>query len=475
MNTYKIYCGGEFIETPNAINVINKFSDEVVAKTYLADKAELEYAIDKAQQAFICLNKLASFEKYEILMHIAGEVDKNRNHLGNILAQEAAKPIKLAQVEIDRTVQVFITAAEECKRLPGEILSLDWTKYALNCEGIVKYFPVGLVAGISPFNFPMMLAVHKIAPAIAAGCPIILKPATSTPLSTLELAKIIDSTTLPKGCVSVLPMNRVAGNLLVTDERFKLLTFTGSPQVGWKMKSDAGKKKVVLELGGNAGAIITQTADIEWAVKRSVMGAFSYAGQVCIHTQRIFVHKDIYEIFVSKFVEETKRLIHGDPLSSDTDISALIDEENAIRVAQWVEEAVNQGAKILCGGKRHGKMVNATILANTKPEMKVNAMEVFGPTVSVEPYSDFKEAVANLNNGNFGLQAGVFTNDIREIDYAFYNLHVGGVIINDVPTFRADHMPYGGIKDSGLGREGVKYAIMDMLEPKILVKNTNYH
>lgn len=475
MDTYKIYCGGEFIETSNAIEVKNKYNNKVIAKTWLADRNELEVAIKKAEIAFEKLNRLASYEKYDILMQVASELDKSRTHLAQVLAQEAAKPIKMAQVEIERTIQVFIASAEECKRLPGELLNMDWTKYAINREGIVKYFPIGLVAGISPFNFPMNLAVHKIAPAIAAGCSIILKPATATPLSTLELAKILDKTPLPKGCVSILPMNRAAGNLLVTDERIKLLTFTGSPLVGWKMKNDAGKKKVVLELGGNAGAIITASADMDWAVKRAVMGAFSYAGQVCIHTQRLFVHQSIYEVFVNKFIEETKKLNHGDPLNSDTDISVLIDEENAIRVEQWIEEAVNKGAKVLYGGKRMGNMVHATILTHTTPEMKVNAMEVFGPIITVEKYADFTEAVKAVNNTNYGLQAGVFTNDIREMDYAFYNLHVGGVIINDVPTFRADHMPYGGIKDSGLGREGIKYAIMDMLEPKILVKNTNYH
>jgi acyl-CoA reductase-like NAD-dependent aldehyde dehydrogenase len=349
-------------------------------------------------------------------------------------------------------------------------MSLDWTADAANKEALVKYFPVGIVAGISPFNFPMNLAVHKIAPAIAAGCPIILKPATATPLSTLELAKIIDKTSLPKGALSVLPMDRTVGNMLVTDERIKLLTFTGSSAVGWEMKNQCGKKKIVLELGGNAGTIVTATTDIEYTVKRCLVGAFSFSGQVCIHAQRIYVEKSVFDQFVSKFKESVNKLKYGNPLETDTQISAMIDEENAIRVEEWVNEAIAGGAKLLCGGKRKGATYEATALTNTKMDMKVCAREIFGPVVTIEKYETFKQAVDLVNETNYGLQAGVFTNNIKEMDYAFNNIEVGGVILNDIPTYRVDHMPYGGIKDSGIGREGVKYAIMDMLEPKILVK-----
>ena len=351
-------------------------------------------------------------------------------------------------------------------------MSLDWTPGGKDKEGLVKYFPVGLVAGISPFNFPMNLAAHKIAPAIAAGCPIIVKPASATPLSTLELAKIIDETSLPKGALSVIPMDRTTGMKLVTDERFKLLTFTGSPEVGWRMKKDAGKKKVVLELGGNAGVIVCGSADIDFAVKRCIFGGFAYSGQICIHAQRIFVERRIFDEFLEKFAVSAQSLRFGDPLKPETQISVMIDEPNAKRVEDWVREATSGGAKTVCGGKREGAFCEPTVLTNTKKSMKVNCLEVFGPVVTIEPYTTIEEAVHMVNDTNFGLQAGIFTHNMNEINYAFMNLEVGGVIVNDVPTFRVDHMPYGGIKDSGLGREGLKYAIMDMMEPKILVTDT---
>jgi glyceraldehyde-3-phosphate dehydrogenase (NADP+) len=316
----------------------------------------------------------------------------------------------------------------------------------------------------------MNLAVHKLAPALASGCPIILKPSTNTPLSTLALAEVIAKTAFPKGSVSILPMDRATGNQLVTDDRFKLLSFTGSPVVGWKMKSQAGRKKVVLELGGNAGLIITKTADLMDAVNKAVIGGFAYSGQVCIHAQRIYVEQAIFENFLSLFIDRVKRLRVGDPADPATEISAMIDETNAIRVENWVNEAVEEGAKIVCGGNRNGTYYEPTVLVNTKPRMKVCALEVFGPVVTIEPFTDFKAAIAEVNDSEFGLQAGVFTNLISEMDYAYENLHVGGVIINDSPIFRVDHMPYGGVKDSGLGREVVKYAIQDMMEAKILVK-----
>jgi acyl-CoA reductase-like NAD-dependent aldehyde dehydrogenase len=413
---------------------------------------------------------LPSYKRYEILLQISNEIREQRQHLAKILCQESAKPIRYALGEIDRAAQTFLVAAEECKRLPKEYVSLDWTPAGEGKEGFVKYFPIGLIAGIAPFNFPMNLAVHKIAPAIAAGCPIILKPASATPLSTLELAKIIDKTALPKGAVSIVPMDRISGNLLVTDERFKLLTFTGSPTVGWEMKRNAGKKKVVLELGGNAGVIITPTADLDKAVSKSIVAGFSYSGQICIHAQRFFVQESVFQSFTSKFVAAAKRLKSGDPLNPETDVSNMIDEDNAKRVETWIQEAVQQGASVLSGGKRQGNFVEPTILTNTRKEMDVCNKEIFGPVVIIEKYSSFVEAVEMLNDSDFGLQAGVFTLSDAEITAAFHNIETGGVIINDVPTFRVDHMPYGGVKDSGLGREGVKYAILDMMEARILVK-----
>ncbi|HTL80637.1 MAG TPA: aldehyde dehydrogenase family protein [Bacteroidia bacterium] len=470
MVEHLIYCGGKFISTSDVMKIRDPFSGENFASTYRAGKNELEIAIAAAQKVRREMAEMPSHKKYSILRKISDEITHRREELALLLSKESAKPFRYAVSEVDRAAQTFLIAAEESKRLPKEYISLDWTPAGEKKEGLVKYFPSGIVAGISPFNFPLNLAVHKIAPAIAAGCPIILKPASSTPLSTLALAKIIDQTELPKGAVSILPMDRLAGNQLVTDDRFSLLSFTGSPEVGWKMKADAGKKKVVLELGGNAGVIITENADMDLAVKKCLVGGFAYSGQICIHAQRIFVQKNVFENFVGEFCKGATQLVNGDPADPKTKISMMIDEENAKRVEEWVNEAVKAGAKILSGGKRNGNYFEPTVITNSTVKMKVNCEEVFGPVVIVEKYDSFTEAIQLINDTKFGLQAGVFTYDAREIEKAFHEIEVGGVIINDVPTFRVDHMPYGGIKDSGLGREGVKYAILDMMEAKILCR-----
>ncbi len=470
MERFEIYCGGKFISTSSTLDVVNPFSGKIFAQTFLAGENELELAIVAAQKVCKEMRDLPSYKKFNILREIADAITKDRERLALLLCRESAKPMRYAMGEIDRAAQTFLIAAEESKRLPKEYISLDWTAAGQNKEGIINYFPIGIVAGIAPFNFPLNLAVHKIAPAIAAGCPIILKPASSTPLSTLELAKIIDKTDLPKGAVSILPMNRVAGNQLVTDERFALLSFTGSPEVGWNMKKNAGKKKIVLELGGNAGVIVSATADVEAAVKKCLVGGFAYSGQVCIHAQRIYVQKEIFNSFSKLFCEGVSKINSGNPEDASTEISSMIDEENAKRVEIWVNEAVAAGAKNLCGGKRAETFYPATILTNTNVAMKVSCEEVFGPVVILESYDTFENAIQLINETKFGLQAGVFTNEISEMEMAFKEIETGGVILNDVPTFRVDHMPYGGIKDSGLGREGIKYAIMDMMEAKILVK-----
>jgi len=468
---YKIYIGGEFRETENILNVINPFDDSLVAQTYLGSASNLDEAIDIALLRMAELRSMPSYKKFQILNKVADLLTEQKLELTKVLSLESAKPYKYSTGEIERAIQTFRIAAEEAKRLPKEYIDIDWTPAGEGKEGVVKYFPVGLIAGISPFNFPLNLAVHKIAPAIAAGCPIILKPSSSTPLSTLELAKIVDKTDLPKGALSIIPMDRKTGNLMVSDPRINLLSFTGSPEVGWKMKQEAGKKKVLLELGGNAGVLVTETANIDKAVKKCINGAYAYSGQVCIHAQRIFVHSKIFEKFIERFTRETMELKSGDPIRPDTDISVMIDEANAIRVEGWIREAVDDGAKLVLGGTRKGSYVEPTVLTQTSPDMKVCAMEVFGPVVVIEQFEEFHSAIDSVNQGKFGLQAGVFTNHIDEMNLAFQNLDVGGVIINDVPTFRVDHMPYGGVKDSGLGREGVKYAIQDMMEPKIMVKD----
>ncbi len=471
MKELEIYIAGSFSKTSNELLVQNPYDGKTVARTWLAGKDELEVAIEQAKKAEPVMKELPAFKRYEILMSISNQIREQKAELGLMLAREAGKPLKYALGEIDRAAQTFVVAAEESKRLPGELLSIDWTAAGEGKEGFIKYFPVGLIAGIAPFNFPLNLAVHKIAPAIASGNPIILKPARSTPLSVLALAKIIDNTDLPKGALSVLPMDREAGNQLVTDPRFKMLSFTGSPQVGWQMKRDAGMKRVTLELGGNAGVVVSETADIEKAVSKCLAGSFAYSGQVCIHVQRIYVHSSVFDGFIKNLSAAAAMLKEGHPDDAETDVSSMIDEGNAMRVEAWVNEAVEGGAKVMCGGKRKGTYYTPTILTNTNSEMKVCGLEVFGPVVSVEKYTDFKDAITQVNNSDFGLQAGVFTNKIDEMNYAFNELEVGGVMLNDVPTFRVDHMPYGGVKNSGFGREGVKYAIHEMLEPKLMVKD----
>lgn len=468
---YGIYLGGNFYTTEDQLKVINPYNGNLVAHCSKAGIKELDQAIIKAEAVREELIDLPSGKKSGILNSIADEMLTCRQELAELITLESAKPIRYAEGEVDRAIQTFRVAAEECKRLPAEYLDMEWTPSGEGKEAVVRYFPAGIVAGISPFNFPLNLAVHKLAPAIAAGCPIILKPSSSTPLSMLRLAASIDQSDLPKGAVSIMPMDRETGNRLVSDERISLLSFTGSPSVGWQMKKDAGKKKVVLELGGNAGVIVTETAALQDAVKKCLLGSFAYSGQVCIHTQRIFVQEQCFDGFVSEFISGVRKLIHGDPMDPTTEISSMIDEPNAIRVEEWVEEAIEEGAKVMIGGKRNGGYFPPTVLTNTAAGMKVCGLEVFGPVVSIEKYNDFEEALTCVNDSRYGLQAGVFTNRIDEMNRAFRVLEVGGIIINDIPGFRVDHMPYGGVKDSGFGREGVKYSIHDMLEPRLMVKN----
>ncbi len=467
----KIFLAGNFISTDKKLDVINKYTGKLFTQTFLADKKVLDRAIIAAEKAKQACKDLSSHEKFTALKFISEQLEKKKIHLAKVLSIESGKPIIYAISEIERAAQTFLIAAEECKRLPKEYMSLDWTPNGKNKEGIVNYFPIGIVAGIAPFNFPMNLAVHKLAPAIAAGCPIILKPASTTPLSTLELANIIHETNLPKGMVSILPMDRATGNLLATDERINLLSFTGSPIVGWELKKQSGKKKVVLELGGNAGVIISKDVDLKKIIGKCISGAFAYSGQICIHAQRFIVHPDAFDDFLDLMKKETEKLLQGDPIKKETRISVMIDEENAKRIANWVTEAVAEGAKLICGGKRKKTFYEPTILTNTTSKMKVNSEEVFGPVICIEKYNGkIEDAVKKINDSKFGLQCGVFTDSVSELDQCFKNIDVGGIIHNDVPTLRFDQMPYGGIKESGLGREGVKYAIIDMLEAKILVK-----
>ena len=471
MRIYDIYLAGQFVKSTNKLPVMNKYSGEVYAETWLADAMQLDEAIFKGRQVMGELASLPAYHKYKSLRFIADALLGERQRLAEVLSTESGKPMKYALSEIERAAQTFLIAAEECKRLPGEYLSLDWTEAGKNRAGLVRYFPAGLVAGISPFNFPMNLAVHKIAPAIAAGCPIILKPASATPLSTLELAGILHSAELPAGAVSILPMNRKIGHQLVTDERIQVLSFTGSPAIGWELKKQCGRKKIVLELGGNAGVIISEGTELKNILTKCIAGAFVYSGQICIHAQRFFIHASLYEKFCEQMVAAATKLIAGDPLLDTTQVSHLIDEDNALRVESWVNEALDAGARLLCGGKRTGSFYSPTILTDTEAFMKVRAEEIFGPVITIEKYEGpISVAVEKINEGRFGLQCGVFTDSVKELDYCFEHIQAGGIIHNDSPLLRFDHMPYGGVKESGEGREGVKYAMRDLLEARILVK-----
>lgn len=472
---YPIYLGGEFVETAKELPVIFPFTGEVAAKTFLAGKDELEQAIAKAQAVERELKNLPTHTRYDILMAIAEGLKKRREEFAEALTMETAKPLFYSRGEVDRAIATFVDGAEETKRLFGQWMGLDRTAAGNNHEATVRRFPVGLIAAIAPFNFPLNLVAHKLAPAIAASCPVILKPASKTPLSALLLAEVINETALPKGALSVLPMDRTTGDQLVTDDRFKLLTFTGSPSVGWDMKNRAGKKKVVLELGGNAGLIITPSANLTNVIKKVGNAAFGQSGQSCIHTQRIFVHESLKEIFVEALIEEAKKMVYDDPRKDGVMFSSMIDVANADRIDSWVKEAVAEGAKVIYGGQRVAVSgYSPTILTNTTNDMKVCAEEAFAPIVVVEGYLDFNGAVMRVNDSAFGLQCGVFTNNLQEMLYAYENLDVGGVVINNVSNFRADHMPYGGVKDSGIGREGVRYAIEDMTELKVLVVNKDF-
>ncbi len=472
---YPIYLAGQFLTTEKKLDVYNPYNNELSTTTYLASTNDLEKVIAAGLCVQHELAALPTHVRYDALMHVAARLKERKEEFAEAMTRETAKPLFYSRLEVDRAVLTFLDGAEESKRIYGEWMPLDRTVSGEKHEAIVRRFPVGLVAAIAPFNFPLNLVAHKLAPAIASGCPIILKPASKTPISALLLAELIDETKLPKGAVSILPMDRETGDMLVTDDRFKLLTFTGSPSVGWGMKARAGKKKVVLELGGNAAVVITPTGDWKKHLQKISMAAFGQSGQSCIHTQRIFVHESIRDEFTEALVTEAKALTYGNPMDSGVMFSSMIDEANAERINSWVVEAVTEGARLVYGGERVDSAgFMPTILTNTKKEMKVCSLEAFAPVVLVEGYTHFSDAINMINDSDFGLQAGIFTNDMREVQHAFEHLDVGGVVINNTSNFRADHMPYGGVKDSGIGREGVRYAIEDMTERRVLVINKDF-
>jgi glyceraldehyde-3-phosphate dehydrogenase (NADP+) len=469
---HPFWLGGEAGRSAQPLDVVNPFDGSVVGRTFLAGDAEFDRAADLAVAAAPVMRALPAHERSAILMRASAELSRRRDEIARTLAQEVGKALKDATVEAERAANTFHAAADEARRLSGEVVPMDLAPHGVGRLAITRRFPIGPVAAISPFNFPLNLSAHKIAPAIAAGNSIVLKPATKTPLSALYLAEILAQAGLPRGALSVLPMPRQTGDRLVTDSRFNLLTFTGSSPVGWDMKARAGRKKVVLELGGNAGVIIDEGADLELAAARVAAGGFALAGQSCISVQRVYVHQRVFTPFRERLVALVSALKVGDPLDPATDIGPMIDEGEAARIEQWVEEAVRAGARVLTGGRRLGGALYApTVLTDVPVDAKVCAQEVFAPLVGLFPFDDFDAALREVNRSKFGLQAGVFTADLDRTLRAFDALDVGGVMINDVPTWRIDHMPYGGVKDSGLGREGPRYTVEEMTELKLLVIN----
>ena len=467
--TLGFYLLGKWVEEGTPVEIRAPFDGAPLAVVYQSTREHAEKAIAGAVRAFGTTRKLPAFERQRVLRSIAEFITARKEDFARTIAQEAGKPLKAARTEVERAIFTFTVGAEETTRIPGEYLSLDWQQFTAGRWGIVRRFPIGPIAGITPFNFPLNLVAHKVAPAIAAGCTIVLKPAPQTPLSSLLLAEAVEQAGLPDGAFNVLPLSNEDARLLVTDDRIKLISFTGSAAVGWEIKQRAGKKKVVLELGGNAGVIVHGDADLAWAAQRCVTGGFSYAGQSCISVQRILVERPAFGKFRDLLLDGISKLKVGDPMEESTDLGPLIRESDAVRASQWVEQAIEDGATLLCGGKRRGSILEPTVLTGTRPDMNVNCEEIFAPVVTLEQYEDFSQALRQINESPYGLQAGVFTRDAGRIFQAFEELQVGGVIAGDVPTFRIDNMPYGGVKDSGLGREGLRYAIEEMTEPRLLV------
>ncbi|HZR65205.1 MAG TPA: aldehyde dehydrogenase family protein [Terriglobales bacterium] len=471
VRTRGFYLAGKWREEGTPIEIRSPYDGTPLAEVCQATREHAEQAIEAAVRAFGSTRRLPAFERQRVLRSIAQQITLRKEEFARTIAQEAGKPLKASRTEVERAIFTFTVAAEETTRIPGEYLSLDWQQFTSGRWGIVRRYPIGPVAGITPFNFPLNLVAHKVAPAIASGCPIVLKPAPQTPLTSLLLAETVEQAGLPDGAFNVLPLSNHDTGLLVEDDRIKLISFTGSAAVGWEIKRRAGKKKVVLELGGNAGVIVHGDTDLSWAAERCVAGGFSYAGQTCISVQRILIERSAFKKFSELLLAGVSKLHVGDPLDDTADLGPLIRESDAIRATEWVQEAVQDGATLLCGGKRHGSILEPTVLTSTRPDMKVNCQEIFAPVVTIEPYDDFAAALKRINESPYGLQAGVFTRDANRIFQAYEELEVGGVIAGDVPSFRIDHMPYGGVKDSGLGREGLRYAIEDMTEPKLLVMN----
>lgn len=472
LGEFPVVVGGAPRETEDIHEIRSPFDDAPVALVHRCTPGLVEEAIAGAVRAFEVTRHLASWRREQVLAQIAEGIANRRDELAETIALEAGKPLTTALAEVDRAVFTFNVAAEETKRIEGSIVTLDWLPGNEGRRAEVRRVPLGVIAGISPFNFPLNLVAHKVAPAIAAGDPILLKPATQTPLAALKLAEIVAGTPWPAGAFAVLPASTDVAAPLVEDDRIKLLTFTGSPAVGWALKARAGRKRVTLELGGNAAVVVCGDADIPYAAERVAWGGFTNAGQTCISVQRVYVDERVHDRFVAELVRRVEALTVGDPLDPDTDVGPVIDAASAERIAEWLQEARTAGARVLTGGDRIGNVWSPTVIAGADEHLRVSCEEVFAPLLSVTPFDDVEEAIAAAAHSEFGLQAGIFTNDIRVIERAFDRIEVGGLMVNDVSTFRIDHMPYGGVKQSGQGREGLRYAIEEMTEMKLLTINS---
>jgi len=465
-----LLCGKEHT-TGKPVPVLSPWDQSVVGAVPRATRAQALIAVAAAQKSFSATRVLPAHERQRILALVSAGIAAKRSEFAATIVAEAGKPLKAALAEVDRAVFTFKVASEEAGREGGEVLPLDLLPGTEGRFGLMRRFPVGPVLAITPFNFPLNLVAHKLAPAIAAGCPVLLKPAPQTPLSALALGRLILDAGWPVEALSVLPMaNEDAEWLIEHEERLKMLSFTGSARVGWQLKAKAGKKKVMLELGGNAAMIVHgDCGDLAAVVARAIAGAFSYSGQSCISVQRILIERPIFQTFTWKMVESAARLVSGDPADERTDIGPVIRESEASRIVEWADEALAQGARIVAGGVREGSMVEPTILSGTRSPMKVVDEEVFGPVVSIDAYDDFDSALERANQSRFGLQTGLFTRDMGRILRAYEKLDVGALIVGDSPSWRLDSMPYGGVKDSGEGREGVRWAIGEMTQSKLLV------
>jgi acyl-CoA reductase-like NAD-dependent aldehyde dehydrogenase len=460
-------------EQPNAdLAVVDKYTGETAARVALADAAAIDRAIAAAAHAAPAMAQTPPYERQAVLEHCVGRFRERAEELAYALCVEAGKPIRDSRAEVARLIDTFRLAAAAAIDLGGEVLNLEISARSRGYRGMYRRVPVGPCSFISPFNFPLNLAAHKIAPAIAAGCPFVLKPASRTPIGALLIGEALAETNLPPGAFSILPCHRDGADLFTTDERFKLLSFTGSPSVGWDLKARAGNKKVVLELGGNAACIVDEDADLADAVERLVVGAFYQSGQSCISVQRILAHERVYDELRERLVAATKRLKMGDPKQDDTFIGPIISEDEARRLESWINNAVKAGARLLCGGRRQGVMLEPTLLEGVPADQPLGADEAFGPVAILAPFTDFDAALAEANNSRYGLQAGLFTRDVYKIQRAWDRLEVGGLVVGDVPSWRVDNMPYGGVKDSGFGREGLRWAIEDMTEIRLLVVRT---